>query len=155
MPFTIKQLDSKDIHRFRDLLACFASAFDEPKTYLANQPDDGYICDLLCSSSFIAVSALRDGKVIGGLIAYELKKFEQARSEIYIYDLAVSAGHRRIGVATALIEKLKSIAVLQGAWAIYVQAELGDEPAIKLYEKLGVREDVLHFEIEPAGSDDS
>jgi hypothetical protein len=30
---------------------------------------------------------------------------------------------------------------------IYVQADLGDDPAIALYTKLGVREDVLHFDI--------
>ena len=30
---------------------------------------------------------------------------------------------------------------------VYVQADYGDEPAIALYEKLGIREDVLHFDI--------
>jgi aminoglycoside 3-N-acetyltransferase I len=35
----------------------------------------------------------------------------------------------------------------RGAWAVFVQADYGDEPAIALYEKLGVREEVLHFDI--------
>src|SRR3954470_1561078 len=82
-----------------------------------------------------------------GLAAYELNKFEQQRSEIYIYDLAVAEDHRRQGIATALIEELKTIAASRGAYVIYVQADLGDEPAIALYTKLGVREDVLHFDI--------
>jgi aminoglycoside 3-N-acetyltransferase I len=30
---------------------------------------------------------------------------------------------------------------------LYVQADHGDAPAIALYEKLGLREDVLHFDI--------
>ena len=30
---------------------------------------------------------------------------------------------------------------------IFVQADIGDEPAIELYTQLGVREDVLHFDI--------
>jgi len=30
---------------------------------------------------------------------------------------------------------------------VYVQADYGDDPTIALYEKLGVREDVLHFDI--------
>jgi aminoglycoside 3-N-acetyltransferase I len=30
---------------------------------------------------------------------------------------------------------------------MFVQADMGDEPAIALYSKLGVREDVLHFDI--------
>ena len=85
--------------------------------------------------------------VVGGLVAYELDKFEQARREIYIYDLAVEAAHRRQGVAAALIENLRVHAHRRNAWVIYVQADYGDEPAIALYQKLGSREDVMHFDI--------
>ena len=83
------------------------------------------------------------------MAAYVLQKFEQERSEIYIYDLAVLESHRRQGIATGLINKLREIAREIGAWVIYVQADHGDDPAIKLYESLGTREDVLHFDIEP------
>jgi aminoglycoside 3-N-acetyltransferase I len=58
-----------------------------------------------------------------------------------------TAGHRRRGIATALIGHLREIARLRGASVVYVQADYGDEPAIALYGKLGVREDVLHFDI--------
>jgi aminoglycoside 3-N-acetyltransferase I len=30
---------------------------------------------------------------------------------------------------------------------IFVQADRGDDPAIKLYEGLGIREDVHHFDL--------
>ncbi len=83
----------------------------------------------------------------GGLAAYELKKFEQPRSELYIYDLAVAAAHRRQGIATALIHALQKIAAARGAYVIFVQADAGDEPAVALYSKLGSREEVLHFDI--------
>jgi aminoglycoside 3-N-acetyltransferase I len=62
----------------------------------------------------------------------------------------VAADRRREGVASALIEELQRIATDIGAWVIYVQADYGDEPAIALYEKLGTREDVMHFDIAPA-----
>jgi ribosomal protein S18 acetylase RimI-like enzyme len=88
--------------------------------------------------------------IVGGLVAYVLPKFEQARSEIYIFDLAVAANVRRQGIATALVARLKEIACERGAWVIYVQAELTDAPAIALYTKLGAREDVLHFDISVA-----
>jgi len=78
-----------------------------------------------------------------------LRKFERERSEIYIYDLAVAAAHRRQGVATALIDALKPIAVARGAYVIFVQADHGDAPAIALYTGMGTREDVLHFDIAP------
>lgn len=116
-------------------------------------PDEDYLRRLLGSDTFIALAALKRDEVIGGIAAYELKKFEQPRSEIYIYDLAVAAAHRREGIATALIEKLKEVAVERGAWVIFVQADTGveDEPAIALYTKLGRREDVLHFDIAVKG----
>lgn len=129
------------------LLATLGEAFDEVETYSRNQPSPEYLQTLLGSDYFIALAALKNGEVVGGLAAYELKKFEQERSEIYIYDLAVSAAHRREGIATALIHELQKLAATRGAYVIFVQADVGDEPAIALYSKLGIREDVLHFDI--------
>ena len=40
------------------------------------------------------------------------------------------------------------MAKARGAYVIFVQADLGDDPAIALYDGLGVREDVLHFDID-------
>ena len=79
-----------------------------------------------------------------------MDSFERARSEIYIYDLAVRADARRQGIATALIEATREIAAQRGAWVVMVQADTGveDAPAIALYSKLGQREDVLHFDID-------
>lgn len=121
--------------------------FEDPENYPINQPSDSFLGEVLCSPMFIAIAAITQGIVVGGLATYELKKFEKERSEIYIYDLAVSKEYRRIGVATALIEALKPIALERKAWVIYVQADFGDEPAIQLYNKLGVEERVLHFDI--------
>lgn len=90
-------------------------------------------------------------ELVGGLVAYELTKLERARSEIYIYDLAVAETHRRQGIATALIERLRELARERGAWVLYVQADQGDEPAVALYQKMGTREDVMHFDI-PLGT---
>jgi aminoglycoside 3-N-acetyltransferase I len=125
----------------------FGEAFEEEETYGGNRPSTAYLRQLLKSDYFIAIAALKADKVVGGIAAYELKKFEQERSEIYIYDLAVAAAHRREGIATALIQKLKEIAADRGAYVIFVQADIGDDPAIELYTKLGDREDVLHFDI--------
>ena len=85
--------------------------------------------------------------MVGGIAAYVLDKFEQARSEVYIYDLAVTEPYRRRGIATALITDLRGIATGLGAYVIFVQADYGDDPAIALYGKLGAREDVMHFDI--------
>ncbi len=151
MSLTIRQLAPADTALMHALLTTFGEAFDDVESYGANRPDAAYLRRLLGGDSFIALAASKGGDVVGGIAAYELRKFEQRRSEIYIYDLAVAAGHRREGIATALIERLKQIAAARGAYVIFVQADLGDDAAIALYTKLGVREDVLHFDIAVAG----
>jgi aminoglycoside 3-N-acetyltransferase I len=138
-----------DLPLMYDLLWLFGRAFEDPDHYESAQPDAAYLGGLLGSPTFIAVAALHGGRVVGGLAAYVLPKFEQARSEVYIYDLAVDEPFRRRGVATGLIDTLRGVAGERGAWVIYVQADPQDAPAVALYSKLGTREDVLHFDIPP------
>jgi aminoglycoside 3-N-acetyltransferase I len=143
----IRQITPEDVPLMHGLLTMFGKAFDETGTYDDHRPDAAYLRRLLGGSSFIALAASKNGEVVGGLAAYELQKFEQPRSEIYIYDLAIAEAHRREGIATALILELTKIAAARGAYVIYVQADLGDEAAIALYTSLGTRADVLHFDI--------
>ena len=149
MKVEIRHLSAADIPQMHRLLSLFGEVFDEPETYSGNRPDDAYLQELLGDRTFVALAAIEGEDVIGGLAAYELRKFEQPRSEIYIYDLAVSATHRRRGVATALIEQLQCLAAQRNVYVIYVQADTGveDAPAIALYSKLGQRENLLHFDI--------
>jgi aminoglycoside 3-N-acetyltransferase I len=146
-PVEVRQLVSEDVERMKALLTMFGEAFEDQQTYSRARPRAAYLERLLGSESFIALVALQGDQVVGGIAAYDLPKFEQERSEIYLYDLAVAPTHRRQGIATALIEELKRIAALRGAWVVFVQADTGDEPAIALYSKLGRREDVHHFDI--------
>jgi aminoglycoside 3-N-acetyltransferase I len=150
MTFTLRLLTPDDVPLLEAMLSMFGEAFEEPATYNAARPSPAYLSRLLARDHFIALAALDGEDVVGGIAAYVLDKFEQERSEIYIYDLAVAATHRRRGIATAMIRELQRIAVERGAWVIFVQADLGDDPAIALYSKLGVREDVLHFDIKVA-----
>lgn len=146
----VQQLTRNDLPLFKKLMQVFGEAFDDVQTYTGKPPGLAYQQRLLDNEAFIALAAVGDeGTVMGGLAAYELPKFEQARSEIYLYDLAVLAGYRRQGVATSLINTLRSLAAERGAYVVFVQADTGieDEAAIALYSKLGQREEVLHFDI--------
>ena len=147
MRYAVQQLSPADLPLMHRLLDMFGEAFGEPETYRGAVPSDAYLSSLLGKPHFIALAALEGERVIGGLAAYVLEKFEQQRSEIYIYDLAVAEAHRRRGIATALIRLLQQIGRERGAYVIFVQADPPDEPAIRLYESLGVRESVLHFDI--------
>lgn len=128
----------------------FSDVFGEPENYAALPPDDNYVTRLLDRPDIILLLAERGGAAIGALAAYELMKFEQARSEIYIYDLAVLESARRQGVATALIDATRAIAQAVGAWTVFVQADIDDAPPIALYRKLASEEiTALHFDIAP------
>lgn len=145
--FTTQRLRPEHASHVPGLLDMFGTAFEDPISYAAKRPDAAYLAKLLAKDDVFVIAALLEGQVVGGLVAYELQKIEQQRSEIYIYDLAVAAAHRRQGIATALIEALQPLARACGAWVIYVQADYGDEPAIALYNKLGTKEEVMHFDI--------
>jgi aminoglycoside 3-N-acetyltransferase I len=144
---TVRRLPPGDLASCRALLAMFGRAFEDPASYTQAQPDDAWLSRLLGAEHVIAIAAFDQARVVGGLVAYVLDKLEQARREVYLYDLAVEMSHRRRGIATALIEALKAESAAAGAYVIFVQADYRDDPAVALYSKLGIREDVMHFDI--------
>ena len=146
----VERIGPGDIASMRAANRLFDEVFGD-EAYDGPPPSDDHLGKLLSDEKFIALTAHIDRQMAGALAGYELVKFEADRSEIYIYDLAVREDHRRKGVATALIEALKPIARERGAWVIYVQADPPDAPAVALYDKLGTREEVYHFDISVSG----
>lgn len=144
----LKVLARHDRELFENLMTMFGEVFEELETYTHARPSAAYVESLLARDEFIALAALDGDQVVGGIAAYELKKFEQDRSEVYIYDLAVAQSHWRRGIATAMIRKISELAAARGAYVVFVQADYDNYPAIALYSKLGTREDVLHFDID-------
>jgi ribosomal protein S18 acetylase RimI-like enzyme len=148
----VRVLNPDDLGLMRGMLGMFGAAFEDAAAYTERQPDDSYLAALLSKPDFVAIAAVCEGRVVGGLTAYVLAKFEQARSEAYIYDLAVAEPFRRRGIATALIREVQRVSKARGAYVVFVQADREDEPAVALYTKLGTREDVLHFDIKEPDS---
>lgn len=60
---TVRRLRPGETGLFRALLGVFATAFDEPETYLARQPSDAYLEGLLGRCDAIALVALDRGAV--------------------------------------------------------------------------------------------
>lgn len=109
-PIAVRRLGPADLALLRNLNGLFGEVFGERETYEAEPPSDAYCRELLSKDHVRVLVAVDGSTVVGGLVAYELEKFERARSEIYIYDLAVAETHRRRGIATALISRLREIA---------------------------------------------
>lgn len=142
----IRRLGAKDVAAMEAANLLFQEVFAE-EGYHGPPASRDHLARLLADEKFIALAAYESGAMAGALAAYELVKFEADRSEIYIYDLAVREEYRRRGIATALIGALEPIARQKGAWVIFVQADPPDLPAVALYDRLGTRETVLHFDI--------
>lgn len=145
-----KHLDTSDATLAKQLMNVFAIAFEDPESYQSKKPNDTYNEELLKNKNNIVLVALADDStVVGGLVAYELQKFEQEHSEIYLYDLAVLEEFRNQGIATKLIEILKELGAKRGASVIFVQADNEDTPAVALYTKLAksIETSVTHFDI--------
>ena len=145
----VHRLTVGDTKLFYDMLGLFSREFIDKETYCANQPNQKYVERFLSTQTNVVLVAIEKEEVVGALVAYELPKFEQARSEFYIYDLAVDSNFRQRGIATSLINETRRIAKQQGGWVVMIQADYGDTPAINLYSKLGTPEEVLHFDIDP------
>src|SRR6185369_9833433 len=99
---SFRTLGVGDVELMQSLLSMFGKAFHELATYNDAQPSTAYLERLLGRDTFIALAAVEGNDVVGGIAAYVLPKFEQERSEIYIYDLAVAETHRGQGIATAM-----------------------------------------------------
>ena len=83
--------------------------------------------------SFFVLAAYDDGTVLG----YTLLRREDAHNDGMVYDLAVAPEHRRRGVGTALLRAaMNHFRGLGCTWA-RLNVDLDNEPAHRLYERLG------------------
>jgi aminoglycoside 3-N-acetyltransferase I len=79
---TVRRLEQGDEHLFREMNMLFSRAFEDPETYTSKPPSPAYVENLLGKDHVFALVATEGGAVVGALVAYELQKFEQERSEI-------------------------------------------------------------------------
>jgi aminoglycoside 3-N-acetyltransferase I len=80
----VARLSANDVGAAHALNALFAREFDDSGHYLSKPPPEEYLAVQLANPGIIALVARDGSDIIGGLVAYELPKLEQARSEIYI-----------------------------------------------------------------------
>ena len=144
MTFEVERV--RDVSTMRAANLLFNEVFAE-EAYHGPAPGEAHLARLVADDKFVAFVARSDGHMIGAIAGYELVKFEAERSEFYVYDLAVREEFRRQGVATELIEATKRVARERGGWVVFIQADPVDKPAVALYDKLGTREEVYHFDI--------
>ena len=132
--FQIKKLTRNEGLLAKELIEMFG--FDEESK---NQTfsSENYVGQMLERDDFHVIVALQNGKLVGGLTAYEMKMFKRETTEMFLYEIEVAETHRQLGVGKALIECLKEICESNGIVEMFVGTEKGNLPAQKLYSATG------------------
>jgi aminoglycoside 3-N-acetyltransferase I len=132
--FTIKKLSPGDTELFKQL-SWFYQVDDEVAEPAL--PSDEYLRKLLLKDDFHVFVGIQDDKLIGGVTGFELPMYKEEINEMFLYEIAVEPGYRKMGVAKALIEELKNTCKEKGIKEMYVGTETDNIPAMKLYKATG------------------
>lgn len=139
----VRRLKPNEIHLFQKLILLFQEVFEEESQPL---PERDYLANLLAREDFQVFVVTQNQHLLGGLTAYELRKYTAQISELYIYDLAVRAEFQRRGLGSDLIQGLRQHNQPRGIDEIFVAAHAEDRGAFRFYESLGAQaESVVHF----------
>jgi aminoglycoside 3-N-acetyltransferase I len=131
--YRVVRLGPGERERARQLFRLMAEVFDEPRDELA----DDYLDGLLERREFWAMAALAGESVVGGVTAHTLPLTRAAKSELFVYDVAVDAAHQRRGVGRLLLEGLRVAAASTGISEAFVAADNEDEHALDFYRAVG------------------
>jgi aminoglycoside 3-N-acetyltransferase I len=133
MDILVKRLAAENIADARTLFALMATIFEEEYELLS----DDYLKTLLSRNEFWSVAAYSDAEIIGGLTAYLIPLTRIETSEVFIYDIAVSAQFQRKGIGMRLVNELLAWISHEGASEAFVLADDEDTHALDFYRRVG------------------
>ena len=148
MSIEIKRLTKEDLSNFTALINLFNLVFEE-ESKIGSEANS---LRLLNNDGFIAIVAIAENEVVGGLTAYELPMYYSDSSEIFLYDLAVKPDYQRNGIGKGLLHSLREYCIQNGIKDFFVMAHEEDEHAIEFYRATGGKaEKVFNFvyDVEP------
>ena len=140
--FQFKRLVTSDLTTFKSLIEIFNTVFEEEQ----DTGSDAHLLKLLENNGFIAIAAISENEVVGGLTAYELPTIYSDASEVILYDMAVKAEYQRMGIGKELIQSLKEYCVINNIEMFFVMALEEDIHAVEFYRATGGKsEKVVNF----------
>jgi ribosomal protein S18 acetylase RimI-like enzyme len=75
----------------------------------------------------------------GGVVGFAAATYEAWNHRVNLWHLYVAPGHRRTGVATALIHHVEAFARSVGARCLRPETQNTNYPAIRFYRRMGFR----------------
>lgn len=84
---------------------------------------------------FVVVARTDEGVIMGRIYGDVIHRF--AQTDLLLYEVDVAEEHQRKGVARAMIEFVKGLAIQRGYKEIWVLTEGDNAPARALYKSLG------------------
>lgn len=82
--------------------------------------------------------AFRDGRPAGFALCYLLPRLDGGQM-VYVYEIAVTASLRRLGIGRALMAEAKRLARSTEARRLFLHTAPDNEPAARLYAAVGGR----------------
>jgi len=133
MEITVRRLAADDLEDARTMFALMAEVFEEEHEPLS----DRYIERLLGRSEFCALVASSGTEIVGGLTAHVIPMTRAETSEVFLYDVAVSAEYQRRGIGMRLVKELLMWGSRAGASEAFVLADDEDIHALDFYREAG------------------
>lgn len=132
-PIRARRLGRGDLDLAPRLFTLMAKVFGEDQEDLGK----GYVEGLLSDSRFWAIAALAGEELVGGITAHALPLTRKVSLALFVYDVAVRAGHQRRGVGRTLMNRLQMEAASEGIQEIFVLANKEDTNALDFYRAVG------------------
>jgi aminoglycoside 3-N-acetyltransferase I len=114
-----------------------ATAEEVVRTFKGSSRPQGALDRFLSNSANYLLVAESGGLAAGFLMAYRLERADREASQMFIYEIGVASAWRGQGLATALMQEIKTLAREEGMFEAFVVTSRSNEVARKLYERTG------------------
>lgn len=144
MAIEIKKLLSNNLDEFTALINVFKHIFEWENLSLPNRM---HLQRVLANPHLIVLIAKTDQKVVGGLTAHVLDRYDSEKPLVYVYDLAVLPDLQRKGIGRQLMTALLDYGATNGFKEVFVQTETDDWQAVNFYRSTPISSELqaTHF----------
>ncbi len=96
-----------------------------------------YLKDFLKNDRHYLLAALDGNTPVGFILAYRLQRIDREQDMMFFYEINVAEEYRKMGVGSALINKLKEICKHENILKMFVLTNRSNTAACNLYKNTG------------------